>query len=440
MMIFLVAALAAQTAVDLRTQTRNVDFSAASSTKTARVGTTLPASCSVGELFFHSAATAGTNWYGCTATNVWTLQSSGGTSGAGLADCKVTVSGNTASVGAPCRIVFGTVTHVITDTATATLSGTTSSGTVYFYWNQSGQLIADENTPATLTCTNCFTASTGGFPFQTLKIAYATFSSNTFGTVADYRAFLGTRTIDCGVGLTCSENGASGLLTITPDMVNTLQTIAATQAGIVHYCPASGASTTTYACNLSPALPSYATGMQVIFRPDLTNSGPLTLNISGLGSRPVQKAQNGVLTELSAGEMTANIPYQLLYDGSAFVVQPYETSARLTASLVLAAQTTDLGAQTLLAAGHPAGLYRITTVFSVTAVGTSTASVDLAWKSPVSATNLVKTILSTQADAVNEAQVSYVIRSTGASALTLDPAFAGDIPTYSLHATVERLQ
>jgi hypothetical protein len=66
--------LAAQTAVDLRTQSKNVDFSGASSTKPMKTGVSLPATCSAGELFFLSNATPGFNVYGCTAANTWTVQ------------------------------------------------------------------------------------------------------------------------------------------------------------------------------------------------------------------------------------------------------------------------------------------------------------------------------------------------------------------------------
>lgn len=44
----------------------------------SNVGTTLPATCTVGETYFKSDATAGQNMYGCTATNVWTALGGGG--------------------------------------------------------------------------------------------------------------------------------------------------------------------------------------------------------------------------------------------------------------------------------------------------------------------------------------------------------------------------
>jgi len=69
-----VGVASAQTKIDLRTQARSVDFSAAGSTKPSKIGTTLPASCSTGETFLNTGSTAGQNFYVCTATNVWTLQ------------------------------------------------------------------------------------------------------------------------------------------------------------------------------------------------------------------------------------------------------------------------------------------------------------------------------------------------------------------------------
>ena len=70
--------LAAQTRVDLRTQTKSVDFSSASSTKPSQTGAVLPASCSVGQTFLDTSAQPGQNFYICTAPNVWTVQGANG--------------------------------------------------------------------------------------------------------------------------------------------------------------------------------------------------------------------------------------------------------------------------------------------------------------------------------------------------------------------------
>ncbi len=67
-----------QTLLDLKSQGRNVDFSGAVATKPFRVGTALPAVCNVGEVFFKSDAPPGSNFYACTATNTWAVQSGSG--------------------------------------------------------------------------------------------------------------------------------------------------------------------------------------------------------------------------------------------------------------------------------------------------------------------------------------------------------------------------
>lgn len=54
------------------------DAGSATWTKPLKAGTTAPATCAVGEMFYDTDATAGQNIYGCTATNTWTLESGGG--------------------------------------------------------------------------------------------------------------------------------------------------------------------------------------------------------------------------------------------------------------------------------------------------------------------------------------------------------------------------
>ena len=66
-----VLTLPAQTAIDLRSQAKNVDFSNATATKPNRSGTALAGTCGVGETFFLTTAAAGKNLYGCSSTNNW---------------------------------------------------------------------------------------------------------------------------------------------------------------------------------------------------------------------------------------------------------------------------------------------------------------------------------------------------------------------------------
>jgi hypothetical protein len=93
----------AQTRIDLRTQSKSVDFSAATSTKPSKTGTTLPAACSIGETFLKTDAAAGHNFYACTGVNVWTVQ--GGNSIPNAVD-KTTA--NTYTAGATQTFVPGT--------------------------------------------------------------------------------------------------------------------------------------------------------------------------------------------------------------------------------------------------------------------------------------------------------------------------------------------
>ncbi len=60
-----------QTSINLGTQGKNADFSNLPFTRPASVGTTLPAACQVGQMFFNAAVQAGANVYICAQANVW---------------------------------------------------------------------------------------------------------------------------------------------------------------------------------------------------------------------------------------------------------------------------------------------------------------------------------------------------------------------------------
>ena len=85
----------AQTQVDLRTQSKSVDFSAASSTKPMQTGTSLPTTCSIGAMFLNTTAPAGQNLYACTAVNTWSLQGGAAPSLAGNANEVLSNNGST---------------------------------------------------------------------------------------------------------------------------------------------------------------------------------------------------------------------------------------------------------------------------------------------------------------------------------------------------------
>ena len=63
-----------QTLINLATQGRNADFTGQPYTRPMKTGTSLPATCTVGDMYFNLGAAAGKNLYACTGTNTWTLQ------------------------------------------------------------------------------------------------------------------------------------------------------------------------------------------------------------------------------------------------------------------------------------------------------------------------------------------------------------------------------
>src|SRR5215469_9685350 len=113
----------AQTPVDLKTQTKSVDFSVASSTKTFQAGTVLPATCLANQTFFKTNAPPGANFYGCTSANTWTLEI-GGTAAPSLQGNNAWLGNNdftnAASVSLPFPWVTMNLPHVYTPGAKQT--------------------------------------------------------------------------------------------------------------------------------------------------------------------------------------------------------------------------------------------------------------------------------------------------------------------------------
>ncbi len=207
-----------QTTIDLRTQSRNVDFSGASSTR-LQTGAVLPATCSVGQVFFNTAAAAGSNWYGCAATNSWIAEGSGGGGGgSSLSVLTVSATGTVMTIGAgcsvlvPCNARVGSTVFAFTSAATATLlSGT---GTAFVYVDSNGALTVGHNLgTGSVSCSGPCAAVNGitAFPADSIPLSTWTASSGAWvssgGT--DQRAFLSQKVITCGANMTCANSGTS---------------------------------------------------------------------------------------------------------------------------------------------------------------------------------------------------------------------------------------
>lgn len=150
------------------------------------------------------------------------------------------------------------------------------------------------------------------------------------GTTITASAF-NTLTADLATGLTnalCKDgqstptaNISLGNYKITNLAAGTLVSDAArlsqVQSGATIYLT-SVSGTDTIVGTATPNLSAYAAGNIFNFVAAGTNTGATTININGLGAKSITK--NGT-TALAAGDITINIAYQIIYDGTRFQLQ-----------------------------------------------------------------------------------------------------------------------
>jgi hypothetical protein len=210
-----------QTLIDLRTQSKSVDFSSASFTKPSKTGAGLPAACGVGETYFRTDAPPGKNYYGCTSQNTWTLLGVGLSNMALRGSACLTVGGG--------QYVFdvGQTKNVFTASAPASLciTGGTSAELLHVslaYNNGSPQLVADgaANTYSFSSCGGfgaCVVTSTGTWPpdFYIPIATLATTANSQFSQIGsdltDYRSALSAKVHRSGAGITGTETGTTAV-------------------------------------------------------------------------------------------------------------------------------------------------------------------------------------------------------------------------------------
>lgn len=85
----------------------------------------------------------------------------------------------------------------------------------------------------------------------------------------------------------------------------------------VPYAVATGPAN-AYSVTLNPAPSSYVEGMAIAVKINADNTGPSTINVNGMGPKPIKKP-NG--NDVSAGNLKAGSIYTLRYNGTNFILQ-----------------------------------------------------------------------------------------------------------------------
>ena len=202
------------TQLDLRLQSRDVDFSAASATKPFKSGTGLPSSCGQGEMYYRLDAAAGMNVYGCTGSNAWTLEQGppAASMASQLGDFAVTATSATTlaigpgcSASTPCTVRFGALVYSFASGATVAISA--GSGLAFVYVSSAGVLTVGHN--VTAACSSSCVALSGVTSFPADAIPLFTWSATNgawdASGGADQRAFLSSKSVTAGVGITSTE-------------------------------------------------------------------------------------------------------------------------------------------------------------------------------------------------------------------------------------------
>lgn len=95
------------------------------------------------------------------------------------------------------------------------------------------------------------------------------------------------------------------------------------RSGMQVYGPESGV-VNAYVVTLAKAPAAYRAGMVVRFIPGVTNTGPATVNVNGLGVATIRDASGGAL---AGGELASGSVVSLIHDGSRFRLQAVITAA-----------------------------------------------------------------------------------------------------------------
>jgi hypothetical protein len=283
--------LAGQTLIDLKTQTKRVDFSGAQSTKPVRTGSALPPVCGVGEMYLQLRGVVGSSLYICVATNIWVPQSAlpegvaGGllvNRGDGTYDWQK-LSGD----------VTGGLEATVTGLQGRPVSDTLPSNGDTLTWDSStSEWIAK--------------ASSGSVAVQVDGAASGARSTHNYLT---------------GMGMTiaAADTGSAIQLQHAADTA-VMQTRANAQSGSDSVVTLTSASGSTFIGHMTPTIVQYTGGMVVQFRPNQGCSGNPVLDIDTLGVRGMYEADG-----VSPLMCEADQQYAIWYDAGSSRWRKYST-------------------------------------------------------------------------------------------------------------------
>jgi hypothetical protein len=113
-------------------------------------------------------------------------------------------------------------------------------------------------------------------------------------------------------------SGAANLVVATPNGSSGssgLRALVAQDLPGEYYATSTGAAN-TYAVAPTNAVTAYATGEQYVFKSHLANTGPASVNYSGVGAAAIKKPQGGVTTDLAPNDILPNQIVVMRYDGT----------------------------------------------------------------------------------------------------------------------------
>jgi hypothetical protein len=165
-------------------------------------------------MYYRLDASAGMNVYGCTATNSWTLEQGppAASMASQLGDFAVrATSATTLAIGAgcsastPCTVRFGALVYSFGAGATVTISA--GSGLAFIYVSSAGALTVGHNVTASCS-SGCVTQSgVTAFPADAIPLFTWSATSGSWDANggADQRAFLSSKSVTAGPGITTTE-------------------------------------------------------------------------------------------------------------------------------------------------------------------------------------------------------------------------------------------